>query len=381
MLKKTLYFMLFIALLQLVLVSRVQAQQTSAEPQTVFFYAWGGSESVNDYLRWAQTQLKTRHGIELQHVKVADIAEAVTILLAEGEQQTSNIDLLWINGENFKVLKDAGKLLPDLPERVPNSALLRDDLNWQTDFGVAVDGQELPWGIAQFQLIFRAPLLADHTLTNRVAVEDLFALAKRHPGRLSYPKPPAFHGTTWLKALAYELVHAPELLQQPPHKVNIAQVLQPLWDYLDQLHPYLWRQGREFPGSAEQQRQLFNHGTLDNAVTFNPNKIPALQQQLRLIPAATAVSLGSSALTNFHYLAIPRASDNRAAALTVINFMLSEAAQQRKAELNGWGDPMVIRAPTSAKPRLHAPLFPSHPEPHVEWTAVLEQEWLRRYQR
>lgn len=275
-------------------------------------------------------------------------------------------------------------MLTGLPENVPNTRLLRDDLNWHKDFGVTVDGQELPWGIAQFQLIVRDILLTDVAPKGVLTAEQFLLLAERFPGRLSYPKPPSFHGTSWLKALAYELIADPQLLQQDPKTVAVGQVLAPLWRYLDQLHPHLWRQGQEFPGSAEQQRQWFNHGTLDNAVTFNPNEIPALQQQLRLTPAARAVSLGATALTNFHYLAIPRASDQQSAALRVINFLLSEKAQQRKAALDGWGDPMVITPSTPSEATEEAAgvrLFPSHPEPHVQWTSVLEQAWLQRYQQ
>ncbi|MFC0444916.1 ABC transporter substrate-binding protein [Pseudidiomarina halophila] len=358
--------------------SAAAPESEAPEQEVVYFYAWGGSESVNAYLRWVQQQLAAEEGIRLQHVKVADIGEAVALLLAERTPAASKIDLLWINGENFQVLKEADKLLTGLPAKVPNTSLLRDDLNWQTDFGVAVDGQELPWGIAQFQLVVRDALLTDIGADSMLTTKQFLQLAKNFPGRLSYPKPPSFHGTSWLKALAYELVDQPQLLQRDPKTVSIEQVLAPLWRYLDQLHPHLWRQGREFPGSAAQQRQWLNHGTLDNAVTFNPNEIPALQQQLRLTPAARAVSLGTTALTNFHYLAIPRASAQHPAALKVINFLLSEKAQQRKAALDGWGDPMVIKPSTATT---DVTLFPSHPEPHVQWTAVLEQAWLQRYQR
>ncbi len=377
-------YLKFIVLLVLTSITAAPAVATATKSDsapTVYFYAWGGSESVNSYLNWVSEEVAERYGIQLQHVKVADISEAVTLLLSENNESDSKIDLLWINGENFKALKAAEKLLSGLPEKVAHSRLLRNDLNWRDDFGEAVDGQELPWGIAQFQLVFRAHVLAQKAPPVALEPSELLQLAMRYPGRFSYPKPPAFHGTSWLKALAYELVREPRELQKPPGLVNSEQVLQPLWHYLDQLHPYLWRSGKEFPGSAAQQRQWFNHGTLDNAVTFNPNEVPALQQQLRMTPAARAASLGSRALTNFHYLAIPRSSGQQQAALKVLNFLLSEPAQLRKSALDGWGDPMVINAPQGAAETDNGTLFPSHEEPHGDWTTVLEQQWLQRYQQ
>ncbi|RUO60219.1 ABC transporter substrate-binding protein [Pseudidiomarina insulisalsae] len=345
----------------------------AAEQQPVRFYAWGGSAEVNAYIEWASTELAAEHGIALEHVRVADISEAVTLLLAARPDEPVAIDLLWINGENFAALKQANRLLGELPRQVPNAVNLREDLNWQNDFGTPVDGYELPWGIAQLQLIVRSSRL--ETGQTILAPSQLLALAQQTPGRFSYPKPPSFHGTSWLKALAFQLLEQPEQLLEPAPQ-HAAEVLAPLWRYLDQLHPLLWRGGEEFPVTAARQRQLYNQGVVDNSVTFNPNEVAALQQQLKLAPDAVSVSLGSRALTNFHYLAVPVASQRQQAALQVIQFFLSAAAQQRKADPSGWGDPSVVRIDES-----QARLFPSHPEPHVSWNHALEQGWLARYQR
>lgn len=351
------------------------------EPQTlseVRFYAWAGSAEVNAYIEWAKHELAKDHAIDLKHIKVADISEAVTLLLADATEQTSAVDLLWINGENFAALKQANKLVGNLQAKVPNSRLLRKDLAWQIDFGTPVEGFELPWGIAQLQLIVR-----DIHLRQKQAIvspEALLDLAKTHPERFSYPKPPSFHGTSWLKALAFQLAEHPEMLTLPATDARAKLVLAPLWRYLDKLHPHLWQQGREFPISAGRQRQLYNQGVLDNSITFNPNEVKALQVQHKLSADARSVSLGERALTNFHYLAIPASSQRKAAALKVINFFLSVKAQGEKARADGWADPSVVRLNGGDSKAQHT-LVANHPEPHVSWNAVLEREWLARYQR
>jgi putative thiamine transport system substrate-binding protein len=359
----------------LVLMQAMAAQAQQLTP--VRFYAWAGSAEVNAYIQWAQQELAAKENIDLQHVKVADISEAVALLLADSGA-TRAIDLLWINGENFAALKRANELVGDLPAKVPNSQLLRDDLGWQVDFGTAVEGFELPWGIAQLQLILRNSYFgpAQSVLTP----QQLLELAQLHPERFSYPKPPSFHGTSWLKALAFQLVAEPRLLAQPADPKISDRVLAPLWRYLDQLHPHLWQEGKEFPISAGRQRQLYNQGVLDNSITFNPNEVRALQLQYKLAPDARNVSIGTQALTNFHYLAIPRSSERQAAALKVINFLLSPSAQARKASASGWADPSVIDLQQSTDGSA-SPLVASHPEPHVSWNTVLEQQWLQRYQR
>lgn len=342
--------------------------------QQVYFHAWGGSDEVNQYLRWAQQQLATEQ-VELVHVKVADISETVALLLREQQQSTrrSAVDLLWLNGENFHVLKAAGALRGELSSAVPNSALLDPELGWQDDFGIATDDFELPWGVGQFHLLLRGQA----ELTTMTPAQ-LLVYAGNNPGRLSYPKPPEFHGTTFLKLLLLELNSHAEALYKAPQPANQAQLLAPLWAYLDQLHPLLWRAGREFPVSAAQQQQLLAQGVLDNAVSFNPAELINAQLAQRLPANIGVLLIGEQAITNSHYLAIPSSAANTEGALRVINFLLSEPAQLHKQSADGWGDAAVIRLPSATT---QPPRFPAQAEPHVGWVQILEQQWLERYQQ
>jgi putative thiamine transport system substrate-binding protein len=74
----------------------------------------------------------------------------------------------------------------------------------------------------------------------------------------------------------------------------------------------------------------------------------------------------------------------------VANFLLSPAAQARKADIDVWGDPTVLdvarlpvaeRARFSLAPRAGqlAKSAPALPEPHASWVDALEKEWVRRY--
>ena len=53
------------------------AIEAEAKGQTVYFNAWAGSPQINAYIAWAGDELKARHGITLEHVKLTDTAEAV----------------------------------------------------------------------------------------------------------------------------------------------------------------------------------------------------------------------------------------------------------------------------------------------------------------
>jgi len=126
-----------------------------ARGQTVYFHAWGGEPRINDYIAWAGRTVKERHGVSVVHVKVTDTASVVSKILAEkaaGRETGGAVDLVWINGENFVALKDAGMLL-DRPwaNELPNYRFVDEagKPTVLTDFTVPVDGR-LDRGVQKF---------------------------------------------------------------------------------------------------------------------------------------------------------------------------------------------------------------------------------------
>ncbi|STW07679.1 ABC transporter [Klebsiella grimontii] len=110
-----------------------------------------------------------------------------------------------------------------------------------------------------------------------------------HPGSVTYPRPPDFTGTAFLEQLLLTLTPQPDALRQPPEEATFAAVTAPLWRYLDQLHPLLWRQGRDFPASPARMDAMLKSGTLRLSITFNPlhaqqkaGQRRAAERQLRL---------------------------------------------------------------------------------------------------
>lgn len=356
-----------------------QATVAAAAGQRVYFHTWGGSTQVNRYLRWAARELQQRYDIDLQQVRVGDISESVTRLLNEQRSgsERSAVDLIWLNGENFHALKEAELLLGELSERVPNAALIHPELPHEYDFGIATDDHELPWGIAQFHLLADTERLPRVAETDQLNPTQLLQLAADYPGEISYPRPPDFHGTTFLKQLALALSDDRGAFTQPADSQDVAATLAPLWEYLDQLHPLLWRDGQAFMGSAAEQQQYLTDERLRLALSFNPGELPAGQLRRQFTDTTTTVLLGDGAITNTHNLAIPKYSEARAAALVTLNFLLSEEAQKRKADPEHWGDPPVMQTP--AQQELAVP-FPVWEEPHVSWHQTIQQAWRERYE-
>jgi putative thiamine transport system substrate-binding protein len=364
----------------------------AARGQTVHFNAWAGSEQINAYIQWVAGELQQRHGVKLRHVKISDAADVVKRVRAEKAAgrvaAEGTVDLIWINGENFAAMKREGLLGPPFAPSLPNFRYV-DTVGKPTtleDFSVPTDGLESPWGMAQLTFFAdsrRLPQPPQNTV-------ELLALARQQPGRISYPRPPAFHGTTFVKQVLLE--HTPEVaaLARPYSPEAFPAVTAPLWRYLDALHPHLWRGGRQFPQNAGAVRQMMADGELLMALTFNPNEAANEIAARRLPATVMSWQFARGTIGNTHFVAIPYNAPARAGALVTANFLLSPQAQARKADIAHWGDPTVLdlaRLPaperalfqSTPQPGAVSQTAPALPEPHASWVEPVEKEWIRRY--
>jgi len=362
--------------------------QNEAKGQTVYFNAWGGSEATNAYISWAAKEAKIRYGIDVRHVKITDAAEVVKRLqteVAAGRTSKGSVDLMWVNGENFRNLKNGGLLFGPWAQSLPNWGLVDLNKPVQTDFSVPTEGYESPWGTAQLTFI------ADRVKTPKPprSAQELLSFAKANPGRVSYPKPPDFHGTTFVKQLLLELTPNKAALQQAVTPAAFASVTQALWVYLDQLHPALWRNGKSFPSSAAEMHRMLGDGELKMSLTFNPNEAANLIVTKQLPSSAYSFGFTGGTIGNVHFVAIPSNANAKAGAQVFANFLLSSEAQIRKADISMWGDGTVLdvnKLPAAAQAQIRktapgalAESVPTLPEPHASWVEALEAEWLTRY--
>ena len=366
--------------------------EKAARGQTVFWNAWAGSEQTNAYLQWVAAEVQKTYGVKLEHVKITDTADVVKRVRAEktaGRKDTEGtVDLVWINGENFAAMKRESLLFGPFAETMPNFRYVDVDGKPTTrnDFSVPTDGMESPWGMAQFTFFADGKRLPKPPQS----MAELLALARQQPGRITYPRLPDFTGTTFIKQALIEHVSDVALLSKPPVEAAFGQQTAALWQFLDALHPHLWRGGKQFPQNPAAIRQMMADGELLLALTFNPNE-PANEVAAKRLPASTiAWQFAKGTIGNTHFVAIPYNARAKAGAQVVANFLLSAQAQARKADISHWGDPTVLdlkrlspadRAlfPAKPLPGQVAQGAPTLPEPHAAWVEPIEREWTRRY--
>ncbi|WP_259777498.1 ABC transporter substrate-binding protein [Aliiroseovarius crassostreae] len=364
-----------------------------AEGQTVYWNAWGGSPTTNAFIAWAGQRVQEAYGVTVEHVKLTDTADAVTRVLAEkqaGKDEDGAIDLIWINGANFASMKEANLLFGPFAEQLPGWRNVDvEGKTVRTDFTVPVEGYESPWAMAQVVFMYDTADI-DAPLPS---AKQILEWAKTHPGRFTYPQPPDFLGTTFLKQMLVDLIEDPALLSQPVSNETYADVTEPLWAYLEELTPVLWREGRAYPPNGTRQIQLINDGELDLAISFSPGAASTAIANYELPDTVRTFVLQKGTIGNASFVAIPYNSGSKEGAMVLADFLLSPEAQARAQDPNvlGYGTVLdVASLPEADKARFAdldlgiATLSPeelgqAQAEPHPSWMTRISEDWQTRY--
>ncbi|GGG73898.1 ABC transporter substrate-binding protein [Salipiger pallidus] len=363
-----------------------------AEGETVYWNAWGGSDSVNAFIDWIGDKA-AEQGVTLEHVKLSDTAEAVSRVLAEktaGRDSGGGIDLVWINGENFAAMKDEGLLFGPWAEELPNRALTNpSNAALTADFTVPTEGYESPWGMAQLVFFHDSARLAEPPRS----MATLLAWAQANPGRFTYPQPPDFIGSTFLKQALIEFSPDMIALESPVDAADYEATTAPLWAFLDELTPQLWREGRAYPQSSARLIQLMADNEIDIGMEFNPNAASNAIANGQLPDSVRSYIHDGGTIGNASFVAIPFNANAKAGAMVVADILLSPEAQARMADPAVWGLGTVLdlealspeqKAPFDEIAFGPATLEPSEmgtplPEPHPSWMVRLEEDWTSRY--
>ncbi len=369
------------------------AVKAEAKGQTVYWNAWGGSTTTNDFLAWVGSRVSEDYGVILEHVKLTNTADAVTRVLAEkqaGENDDGAIDMIWINGVNFAAMKEADLLFGPYAEQLPNWSVVDvAEKTVQSDFTVPTDGFESPWAMAQVVFVHDT---AD--MPERVgSMQALLEWAQANPGRFSYPQPPDFLGTTFLKQVLVDILPDASVLSAPATDENYAEVSAPLWAYLDALTPNLWREGKAYPSTGTAMFPLIADDELDLSISFSPGAASTAIANFELPDTVRTFVLDKGTIGNASFVTVPYNSGSKAGAMIVANFLMSPEAQARAQDpaILGYGTVLDMTAITADERAVFdgldlgiATLSPAdrgtvQAEPHPSWATRLADDWADRY--
>ena len=365
-----------------------------AKGQTVYWHAWGGDPKINDFIAFIGAQAQERYGVTLEHVKLASTADAVARVLAErdaGQTSGGAVDMIWINGENFAAMKSQGLLFGPFANDLPNWPLVdtAGKPATVTDFTLPTEGFESPWAMAQFVFEYDSAALPAPPKT-------LAALAdwiKANPGRFTYPQPPDYLGTSFLKQVLYGTLADPALMQVPLDAATAEATLAPLWAFLDDIHPALWRQAKAFPENEPALGQLLADGEIGISFAFNPGRASAEIAAGNLPKTIRTFTFDGGTLGNASFVAIPFNAAHQAGAQVIANLILDPAIQAAAQDPATLGFQTVLNlAALTPEDRARfdalelgvatlspADLGPALLEPHASWMVKIAEDWAARY--
>ncbi|MCA9951325.1 MAG: ABC transporter substrate-binding protein, partial [Anaerolineales bacterium] len=217
---------------------------TEAEGQTVNWYMWGGSDLINSWVNeFVAVRVAEEYGITLNMVPVADASEYINKVLGEkaaGKDDDGSVDLVWVNGENFRTMRQGDLLYGPYAQFLPNSIYVNAaDPSVANDFGFPVDGYESPYGKAQFVMIYDSEKLSEPPKT----VADLLTWIQANPGKFTYPAPPDFTGSAFVRHVCYAAAGGYDQLLVEFDQTLFDEQLAVCWTTLNDLEPNLWREG------------------------------------------------------------------------------------------------------------------------------------------
>lgn len=315
--------------------------EEQAKGTEVHLYMWGGDDGINRYIdEWVSPKLKADHDITLTRHPM-DTADFISKLMTEKKagKEKGTIDIIWINGENFKNAKENALLWDSFATKLPsvNDYIGTDQAFVKSDMGTDIDGLEAPWGKVQFVFHYN-----DEKVTNPPkSFQELEIWIKEHPGQFTYPNVNDFSGNAFVRHLMYSVADE-EVIRNGFNEEWVTQNGKQIWDKLNTFEKSLWRNGETYPENLSQLDQLFASGEVSFTMGFNEKRVDSLIEDGILPESTKPLVLEPGSIGNTHYLSIPFNSPNKLGAMTAINFMLSPEAQIAKMDPNMWGEGMVI---------------------------------------
>jgi len=363
----------------------------AARGQTVDLWMYGGDQQGNAYVDDVLAPAAAELGVTLRRVPVADTTDAMTRILAERQagSDDGDVDLVWVNGDNFATGKQADAWLCDWSSRLPNMELVDpEDPLVSEDFGTEVDGCEAPWHKAQFTLVYDAARVEDPP-TSMAGVLDW---ARAHPGRFTYPAPPDFTGSVFVRQVLYSVAGGYGEVPSAFDQAAYDDLTPALWDTLADLGPSLWREGRTYPRDSVALDRLFAEGQVDLTMTYGPATLTQLVADGTFPETTRVLSLDEGTVGNASFLAIPSSAADSEGAMVVADLALSPAQQAAKAAPEVWGQFTVLdtgllseedravfeRLPVSeVVPAYDVLARNANPELSSAWVPELDEGWRR----
>jgi putative spermidine/putrescine transport system substrate-binding protein len=279
---------------------------------------------------FAARLLYDTYGIRLRRVGVNHPSVFMKQLEQDMKQGVGQgqIDLVWINGENFRRARTQELLWGPFAHHLPNFLKYVDaaapDIAY--DFGFPTQGFETVYSRAQLVFYYDSAKVKAPP-TNLV---QLVRWVREHPGRFTYPVVHDYTGSAFVRNVFLHTNSTGSYQTFATTRFDAElteQAASTTWSYLNGLKPYLWKEGKQYPGTLNELDELFQTGQVDFTMSYSPLKGPNMIKVGAWPATVRTFVLDEGTLRNANFVAIPFNAKNKAAAMVLANLIMSPEFQ------------------------------------------------------
>lgn len=308
-----------------------------AKGQTVYWYMWGGNDAANQYVSgYLADRMKNEFDVTVKQVPVTGPQTFMNAVLGEkdaGKNTGGSVDVMWINGANFYKMKNADALFGPFTSMLPNIKYVNwDDPSLNSDYGFPTDDYESPWGTTQVVIAYDE----NRTPNPPKDIGTFLDWIMKNPGRFTYPIIDDFTGQDFVKHVLYHVAGGIEPFNEFS-QATWDKYSPLLWDKLNEIKPYLWRQGETYPEGRPALESLFGNGEIDFVVAYGPSTPQNLIKTGQFPESARTYVWETGTIGGGNYLAISYNSSSKAAAMVLCDMAIGPEAQYERALPEVWG--------------------------------------------
>ncbi|WDR06282.1 extracellular solute-binding protein [Devosia rhodophyticola] len=200
----------------------------------------------------------------------------------------------------------------------------------------------------------------------------------------------------FVRHVFYYAAGGADQLLGPFDQAKYDEVAAKTWQILNDMEPYLWREGQTYPTSINAMQQLFANQEVALYFNYEPSQFGIAVQDGTFPETVRSYGLTDGTIGNTNYTLIPFNSPHKAAALVLQNVLLSGEAQYEKARPDVWGTSPAIEVDRTS-PEIQADFAKivqpesvvsseelgkaALPELQASWISAIEQGWLENVGR
>jgi putative spermidine/putrescine transport system substrate-binding protein len=244
-----------------------------------------------------------------------------------GNNDNGAVDLVWVNAENFRTMKQANLLYGPFPEKLPSAKFVTWDDTKITDAGFPTDGYEMPLWTCHALFAYDSAKVPKPPTT----WDELFKWIKDNPGQFTHPVSSDFVGSYFIRQACMNATGGYKQYLGAFEQTLFNKNFSTCWDKLNEIKGSFWRNGKTYPEASPAMYGLLGQGEIAIAPCTCQNCVQSRIDTGQFPKTARTLIIRGATETACNFAAIPYNSPHLAAALVTADLLMSPDGQYTAA--------------------------------------------------